>query len=167
MMTETGRAQTTLGLLRGGLLIILLVGLVGVLIELFLLEHTDEAWQRLPIFMIIASLVVLAWHALDRGALSVRFLQVVMWLFVLTGVIGVALHFKGNMEFELEMQPSARGAGLLWTTLKGATPTLAPGTMVQLGLIGLAYCFRHPALRRGTNHGAVPLGRDAGAAPTG
>ena len=142
------RAQATLSLLRGGLLVILIVGLVGVLAELILLEHTEEAWQRLPIFMIIASLTILAWHAMDRGFLSLRFLQTVMVLFVFTGALGVMLHFKGNIEFELEMQPSARGLGLLWETLRGATPTLAPGAMVQLGLIGLAYTYRHPDLRR-------------------
>ena len=149
------RAQTTLGLLRGALLAILIFGLVGVLIELFLLEHTDEIWQRVPIFMIAASLIVLAWHAFDRGAPSVRVLQGVMWLFVLTGLIGIGLHFKSNIEFELEMQPSVRGVALFWATLKGATPTLAPGTMMQLGLIGLAYCFRHPALRAGETAGSA------------
>ncbi len=142
------RAQATLSILRGALLVILIAGLVGVLAELILLEHTEEAWQRLPIFMIIASLIILAWHAMDRGPLSVQFLQTAMGLFIVAGVLGVALHFKGNIEFELEMQPSARGLGLLWETLRGATPTLAPGSMVQLGLIGLAYTYRHPALRQ-------------------
>jgi len=142
------RAQTTLALLRGALVVILTFGLVGVLAELFLLEHTEEAWQRLPVFMLIASLVILAWHAVDRGPLSVQVLRVVMALFIITGVIGVGLHLKGNLDFELEMQPSASGFGLFWETLRGATPTLAPGTMVLLGLIGLAYTFRHPALRQ-------------------
>jgi hypothetical protein len=144
---RTSPAPATLAILRGALLVILVVGLVGVLAELFLLEHTEEAWQRLPIFMILASLVVLAWHAVDRGPVPVRALQGVMALFILTGAVGVALHFKGNVEFELEMQPTLSGMTLLWQTLKGATPTLAPGTMVQLGLIGLAYTYHHPALR--------------------
>ena len=30
--------------------------------------------------------------------------------------------------------------------VSGATPTLAPGAMVELGLLGLAYTYRHPAL---------------------
>jgi len=142
------RGEATLAILRGVLLAILTVGLAGMLVELVLLEHTEEAWQRLPIFMLTASLIILAWHALTRDALSVRAVQTVMALFILTGVIGVALHFKGNVEFELETQPSASGSGLLWATLTGATPTLAPGAMVQLGLLGLAYAFRHPALRQ-------------------
>ena len=142
-----GAAPATLAILRGALLVILILGLAGVLAELILLEHTEEAWQRLPIFMIIASLIVLAWHAVDRSAVPVRALQLTMILFTLTGALGVALHLKGNLDFELDMQPSLSGMTLLWQTLKGATPTLAPGTMVQLGLIGLAYTYHHPALR--------------------
>ena len=43
--------------------------------------------------------------------------------------------------------------------LTGATPALAPGAMVQLGLIGLAYTFRHPALRSAATAGAARSGR--------
>lgn len=146
-ITPAGTAAT-LGILRGSLLVILLLGLVGVLAELFLLEHIEEPWQRLPIFMILASLIVLGWHGIDRGPAPVRALQLAMALFVITGALGVGLHLKGNIEFELEMQPTLSGTTLLWQTLKGATPTLAPGTMVLLGLIGLVYTYHHPALRR-------------------
>ena len=142
------REQTTLGLVRGALLIILVVGLVGVLAELFLLEHVEDPWQRLPIFLIIASLLILVWHGVERRALSLRFLQGTMVLFVIAGALGLLLHFRGNLAFELEMEPSAAGWPLIWSALTGATPALAPGAMVQLGLIGLAYTFRHPALGR-------------------
>jgi hypothetical protein len=33
--------------------------------------------------------------------------------------------------------------------LAKSPPALAPGAMIQLGLIGLAYTFRHPALQTG------------------
>ncbi len=159
----TGRESTTLAAIRGGLLIILVLGLAGVLSELLLLDHVEDPWQRLPIFLIIGSLIILAWGVADRGALSVRFLQGMMALFVLTGGLGLLLHFKGNIEFELEMQPSASGWPLIWAALKGATPALAPGTMVQLGLIGLAYTFRHPALQSGKPRAAEPAaGRGRG-----
>jgi hypothetical protein len=142
----SGRESTTLGALRGGLLIILVLGLVGVLAELLLLEHTEDPWQRAPIFLIIAGLIIVGWHIAERGVLSVRFLQGIMALFVITGALGLLLHFRGNVAFELEMQPSASGWPLIWAALRGATPALAPGTMVQLGLIGLAYTYHHPRL---------------------
>ena len=50
-----------------------------------------------------------------------------MALFVLSGGIGVALHYRGNVEFELEMYPSLSGLELVRKTLTGATPVLAPG----------------------------------------
>lgn len=153
--SRTSRERTTLAVIRGGLVIVLVLGLVGILAELLLLDHTEDRWQRLPIFLMIASLVILAWHAADRGPLSLRFLQGTMILFVLSGVLGLMLHFKGNITFELEMQPSAIGWPLLWAALKGATPTLAPGAMVQLGLIGLAYTYRHPALRAAGEGGSA------------
>jgi hypothetical protein len=154
--SRTTRERTTLALIRGGLVILLVLGLVGLLAELLLLDHIEDPWQRLPIFLIIASLIILGWHAADRGSLGIRFLQGSMILIVVTGVLGLMLHFKGNIAFELEMQPSAIGWPLIWAALKGATPTLAPGAMVQLGLIGLAYTYRHPALRAAGEDGALP-----------
>ena len=81
-----------------------------------------------------------------RGARSLRLFRGTMILFVLSGGVGLWLHYHGNAEFELEMYPSLKGAELFWESVTGATPTLAPGTMLELGLLGLAYTFRHPAL---------------------
>jgi hypothetical protein len=146
---EAGRPEgATLSIIRGGLLIVLLVGLVGVLGELLLLEHVEDPWQRVPVFLLVAALIIVTWHGFDRGPLSIRVLQGTMILFVLAGAVGLLLHLKGNMEFELEMKPAMGGWTLLRESLMGATPALAPGTMVQLGLIGLVYTYRHPKLRR-------------------
>ena len=66
----------------------------------------------------------------------------------MSGVVGLWLHYQGNTEFELEMYPSLEGLALFWEAIRGATPTLAPGTMLELGLLGLAYMYRHPVLTR-------------------
>ncbi len=144
--TPDFRERATLSVVRGALLIILAVGLIGLLAELLLIDHVEDPWQRLPIFLIIASLIILSWHVAERSALSVRFLQGTMALCIVAGGLGLLLHFNGNIAFELEMQPAASGWPLFREALKGATPTLAPGAMVQVGLIGLAYAFRHPVL---------------------
>jgi hypothetical protein len=145
-----GGQPTTLAIIRGALLIILVLGLIGLLAELVLLGHFEEPWQRVPVFLIVATLIILAWHGMERRAPSLRFLQAAMVLLVVAGAVGFLLHFDGNVEFELEMQPSLGGWQLIRAALEGATPTLAPGALVQLGLIGLAYTFRHPALRQST-----------------
>jgi hypothetical protein len=47
------------------------------------------------------------------------------------------------MEFQLEMDPSLQGVNLYRKAILAKTPpALAPGAMIQLGLIGLAYTFR-------------------------
>lgn len=138
----------TLGFIRTVLLAALVLGLLGTLIELFLLEHTEDVWQWAPIGLMAAALLVLAWFALSRGPASLRAFRWLMVLFVASGLVGVWLHFKGNVEFELEMYPDLSGLELFKDAMMGATPSLAPGTMIQLGMIGLAWAFRHPAGRK-------------------
>ncbi len=139
-------AHTTLATLRHFLLILFLVGVVGTGLELVLLGHTEDLWQMSPLLLMALSLGVLGWRVADRRAVSLRWFQGTMAMFVLSGAVGLWLHYKGNVEFELEMYPSMAGFKLFLESLTGATPTLAPGVMLELGLLGLAYTFRHPDL---------------------
>lgn len=138
----------TLSALRTALLAILVLGAVGTGVELLLLGHTDGAWQWFPIVLTGLSLVFLAWHGVDRGPRSIRAIQALMVVFILSGMVGVLLHYQGNVEFEREMAPTIGGLKLFTEAMTGATPALAPGTMLQLGLVGLAWSYRHPALTR-------------------
>ena len=140
----------TLGFIRVVLLAALVLGIVGTAIELFLLEHTEDGWQWAPIALLGVALLVLAWYGAGRRPASLRAFRGVMVLFLLSGLLGVWLHYRGNVEFELEMYPDLAGLKLFKDAMMGATPALAPGTMIQLGMIGLAWAFRHPALRKGS-----------------
>ena len=136
--------MTTLPAIRRFLLIILLLGLGGLGVELVLLDHYETALQLIPLALIGAALVAVAWHAASGSAASATGLRIVMVLFVAAGAIGIALHYQANVEFQLETDPSLAGRALLWKVLQAkAPPALAPGAMVQLGLIGLAYTHRH------------------------
>jgi hypothetical protein len=141
-----GGAAATLERVRAALAVIYVLGAVGTGVELVLLEHTEDPWQWTPIVLAAAGVLALGWHAARRGAASLRAFRAVMLLSLASGVLGVWLHYRGNVEFELEMEPALRGLTLFWAAMRGATPALAPGTMLQLGLVGLAYTFRHPAL---------------------
>jgi hypothetical protein len=132
--------------LRHFLLAAFAAGSAGTGIELLLLEHFEEWRQLLPLAAIGAAIVVLAWHAVDRGPLSVRVLQGLMLIFALIGLLGLVFHYRGNAEFELEMYPSLAGFELVAKALTGATPALAPGAMILLALVGLGYTFNHPRL---------------------
>jgi hypothetical protein len=140
-----------LRIVRRILLVTLVLGLTGTALELLLLEHFEDWRQMIPLGLIAAALLVLLWHAAHRGPAPVQALQVLMIVFVLAGALGLTLHYRGNAEFELEMYPDRAGLELLREAMMGATPALAPGTMIQLALIGLAYTYRHPRLTRGTN----------------
>lgn len=134
--------------IRRLLLALIIVGAAGLAAELLLLEHTEDTFQWLPLITLaatIAGAIVLGVRP-SRGV--VRAFQVMMVLAVLIGALGVYLHYDGNTEFELEMDPTMRGLGLLWSALHGATPALAPGALVQIGLLGLVATYRHPLLRR-------------------
>ena len=138
----------TVAALRRLLLALVGVAALGLLAELVLLEHYESAWQYAPLVLLGAVLVAVAVVARRPSLASVRFFQTVMALCVAAGLVGVFLHLKGNVEFELEREPLLRGLALLWEAARGATPALAPGAMAQLGLLGLVYTYRHPALRR-------------------
>jgi len=137
--------------LRTLLLLTLVVNLVGTLAELLLLEHFEDAWQWAPIALMAAALVTLGWHALERGPTGLNVLRVLMGLCMASGLVGLLLHYRGNVEFELEMYPDLSGWKLFKDAMMGATPALAPGAMLQIGLVGLAWTFRHPALRPKTH----------------
>ncbi len=132
--------------LRSLLLAVLLFGVLGTLAELYLLEHYEDWWQLVPLLLLGVAAPVIARCWAIPSAATLRALQGLMLLLVIVGALGVYQHYTGNAEFELEMYPSRAGFELFWESLKGATPALAPASLSWLGLIGLAYCFRHPAL---------------------
>jgi hypothetical protein len=135
-------------LLRLLLLAIVLLGAVGLALELLLLEHYESFWQWSP-FIVLGLVLASGVAVLVRPRrITVRAFRLAMVLCLVAGALGLFLHYRGNVEFERENEPSLRGLSLVWRALTGATPALAPGALAQLGLVGLAYGFRHPALRR-------------------
>ncbi|NAS30971.1 hypothetical protein GTQ40_08330 [Flavobacteriaceae bacterium R38] len=67
------------------------------------------------------------------------FFKLVLIVTALSGFYGVFLHLRANYEFEQEMKPTANGWDLFLESLSGALPTLAPGSMVVLALLGYSY----------------------------
>jgi hypothetical protein len=113
------------------------VGAAGTLAELLLLEHV-EGWQQLvPVVLLAAGVVAAMAMAWWPGSATVRTVQALGVLYVVAGVVGTWFHYRGNAEFELEMAPDAAGWPLVREALTGATPALAPGTMIWFGLLAL------------------------------
>ena len=141
-------SDKTVTRIRGFLLGLFVIGMGGTGIELLLLGHTEDFWQLLPLGLMGLAGAALVWYAATGGSTSLRLFRSIMGAFVVIGVVGIWLHYQGNAEFELEIYPSLQGLELFWEVIRGATPTLAPGTMLELGLLGLAYTYRHPVLAR-------------------
>ena len=122
------------------------LGIIGLLIELLLLEHFDSTTQWIPLVSLGLGLATSAAVARRPTNSAMRAFQFMMAVFVITGLLGVVLHLKGNVEWALERDPDLGGWQLIWKALRGATPALAPGALAQLGLLGLAWSYRHPAM---------------------
>lgn len=145
---DDDREQNLHSTFRKILLAITWLGVVGLIAELLLIEHYEKRWQIIPLALLgmsLATLIPITWWPSDQ---SLRAFRIVMAICVLSAPFGIWQHYSGNTEFELERRRELRGAPLMWRALHGATPVLAPGAMAQLGLLGLALTFRHPALRR-------------------
>lgn len=135
-----------LGSLRRIILLILVFGLVGTGSELLFIGHDEGALQVIPLVLIASGLGAVWWHATFGTSSSLRVLRVIMGAFISVGLLGVGLHYRGSMEFQLEVDPSLAGTALFMKVMNSKTPpALAPGIMMQLGLLGLAYTYRHTA----------------------
>ena len=146
--------RSVLDKVRRILLAILALGMAGSLTELILLKHTEDLIQWVPLVLLGAGGAVLAWHIASGGAASLRLMRWVMGGFVAAGIAGVYFHFQGSAEFKLESQPTLAGMALFWQAIRAKTPPLlAPGAMVQLGLLGLAYTYKHPVLKQSNEQG--------------
>mgnify|MGYP001370625975 FL=1 len=126
-------------------LYLLLLSTVGIATELVLLEHYADPYQWAPLALLGFGLVASSALALAAEPARVRALRAVASAQVLAAAVGIFLHVRSNVEFELELRPSIGGSELVVETLRGAIPALAPGAMAQLGLLALLVCFRHPA----------------------
>jgi len=133
-------------ILRRFLVGIFVLGAVGAELELVLLRHWADPWQLIPMVLLPAALLALGWQVWRGGSRPLVAFRVLMLLFIASCAAGILLHYRGDVEWKLEGDPSLQGLALLKAALRGAIPLLAPGAMLQLGLLGLAVTWRHPAL---------------------
>lgn len=122
---------------RRALLALVALGLLGTLAELLLIPHLEDYWQLAP--LVVSGLVLggIAWHLGAPGRASARALAVLLLLLAACGVAGLWFHFEANLEFEREVARDVEGLALVWRAVQGtAPPSLAPGALVYLALLG-------------------------------
>src|SRR5260221_6812259 len=103
----------TLRIVRRWILFVLVLGLTGSGVELLLIEHYEERAQLVPLVLVAASLVVIGWHMASESRASVRGLRLMMLLCLAARAVGVALHFHGAAQFQLEIDPSISRSALV------------------------------------------------------
>ncbi|MEL6976266.1 MAG: hypothetical protein AAGL29_12825 [Bacteroidota bacterium] len=112
---------------------------MGTIMELYLLEHYEDRLQLIPILCIALLLVLMVILLIRKSAIVQGVFKFVLLLTAGSGVYGIFLHLRANYEFEQEMRPSVKGWDLFVESLSGALPSLAPGSMIVLALIGYSY----------------------------
>jgi len=134
--------------MRRIMLALLVIFMIGTAADLMLLDHHEGPGQLIPLVLLTLGLIVSAWTLGGRAA-AITTMRIVMVLFVAAGFLGMAMHYNGNREFQHEMDPSLAGWPLFMKIITSkAPPALAPASMIQMGLLGLLYTYRHPAVRR-------------------
>src|SRR6187431_3091945 len=94
---------------RNFLLAILMLGVVGLMAELLLLAHYEDASQWIPLVLNAVTMLLCALVALRPSRGLLRLFQTVMVLMIISGGLGMYLHLGANMEFQLEMDATLSG----------------------------------------------------------
>lgn len=127
------------------LLGVLALGLAGTFTDLVLLAHYEDVAQLVPLALIVVALATVAWHVTRPDRRNLRALRAVMAACVLAGLAGIGFHLNGSAEFQWELDPSLSWWAVLQKAARAqAPPLLAPGGLLQLGLLGLVYTVGHP-----------------------
>ena len=138
--------------IRQMILALVFIGIIGLIVELLLQKHFDSATQWIPIVTLGVGLATTSGVARNPTRLTMRAFVLTMIVFAGAGLLGLVLHFKGNIEWALERNPELGGMTLIWKALTGATPALAPGALAQLGLLGLAWSYGRPSPQTGSTN---------------
>jgi hypothetical protein len=114
----------------------------GALVELWLVNHTEDLVQWLA-FVLSAAGALAALLVLFRpGRTTVRVLRVCMVLIAVGSLYGIYEHVEGNIGFAQEIQPNAPTFRLVLSGLRGANPLLAPGILAVAATLGLSATYR-------------------------
>ena len=80
MISEANGAEhRTIGMFRCLILAILLFGMLGVLAELYLIEHNEDWWQLVPMYLLVVGPLAVVWTMARPAAASLRSFQLFSW----------------------------------------------------------------------------------------
>jgi hypothetical protein len=132
--------------LRRFLLLFSVALLGGSLLELWLIEHTEETLQLIPFGLCGLGMLAALAALLRPRRPTLLTLRVCMGLVVLGSLLGIYLHVAGNLALQREISPKAGAGATLFGALGGGNPLLAPGILAVAAMLALAATYQHPAL---------------------
>lgn len=142
MVSEGGPRTIERGPLTTLIYYVLLASMSGLLAELSLQAHYEDATQIIPLVLLAGGLIVLIADRAAPRRCTRALVQLMMALLIVGGMLGMYFHFRGSREFQLEMDPQIAGTTLVWSVLRAKSPpTLSPGMLMQMGLLGLGYAY--------------------------
>ena len=142
MVSEGGPLTIERGPLTTLIFYVLLASMGGLLAELSLQAHYEDATQIIPLVLLAGGLIVLIADRAAPRRWTRALVQLMMALLIVGGMLGMYFHFRGSREFQLEMDPQIAGTTLVWSVLRAKSPpTLSPGRLMQMGLLGLGYAY--------------------------
>ena len=136
----------TLQIVRRILLMTLIGSMIGVEIELFLLDHLKPVMQLVPVLLMAFGLAVIGWYGITRNPASMKVFQATMGVCIATGVLGIFVHLGFSATEAAKKDKTLQGFPLIRAALTGIAPPFAPAALIEIGLVGLAYTFRHPVI---------------------
>jgi hypothetical protein len=137
----------TEGWFRNFLLLVSAFILLGTIVELILVEHTEELLQWVPFILSGLGIMFILVFRLNPSPLKIYILRSVMTVLAVGCLYGIYLHFIGNFEFSAEIHPNYTFAENFAAALMGASPMMAPGILFLAALLAVAGTYRHPLLK--------------------
>lgn len=140
--------------LRRFMLAILIFAMTGTFVDMMLFDHYQTFWQKIPLVLLGIAALTLTGHLTVQNQITLRAFRSAMLLLILGGAAGIFFHVQASAEFHGELDSTASRWQLAWVVLHSKVPpTLAPGGLIQMGLIGLAATYRHPDDQRKIQQG--------------
>jgi len=138
-------AEHIIAQLRRFLLILTVIVCGGTVVELLLLEHTDDPIQLVPFSLAAIGAGLALWVMFQPSRQSIRALRVGMTLVFLGSGVGMLIHLIRNVEFEMEIRPGVGFGDIALKALMGASPLLSPGVLALAAVLAIAATYYHPA----------------------
>lgn len=128
--------------LRRFLLVLSVLLFGGAVVELWLVNHTEDLVQWLAFILSITGALAALLVLFRPQRATVRILRVCMVLVAVGSLYGVYAHVEGNIAFAREIQPNSPTVELVVSGLRGGNPLLAPGILVVAASLALSATYR-------------------------